>query len=230
MLFNFNRLKSANILLVEDEEILLNTMAKLLTNFFANVLVACNGEEALCVYEKNLVDIIITDINMPKLNGLNFVEKIREIDQKIPILFLSAYSDREKLLRAINLQVNGYLVKPASTKSLLSACDKALNKNIDDKINKDVICIFKNLQYNNITKQYLLDNQILALGARELELLNLLVKASGQTVTKDELLDILWGHKIVGTNALKSVINRLRKKIGSDYIENVKFIGWRIKI
>ena len=102
-----NLLKRLTLLYVEDDDVIRNELSQLLANFFSNVLVAKDGKEGLRSYLENQdhIDIILTDVNMPELNGIDMIKKIRGIDKKIPIIFATAHSDTEFLAEAIKLRV-----------------------------------------------------------------------------------------------------------------------------
>lgn len=104
--------KKFQLLYVEDDEVSRELMQALLEEYFDEIVVAKNGIEGLEKFESNEIDIVLTDINMPKMNGFEMVECIREKNRNIPILILSAYSDTEHLVQAIELSINGYILKP----------------------------------------------------------------------------------------------------------------------
>ena len=117
-------LKNQRVLFVEDEELAREKLAKLLTKLFKEVVLASNGLEGLEKYEKSKlsdekIDLIISDINMPIMNGLEMLEKIREIDPYIPLIFTTARSETENILRAIDLNVSNYIIKPIDTSLLI---------------------------------------------------------------------------------------------------------------
>ena len=113
-----NRLR---ILYVEDDDTIRNELSQLLSSFFQTVYSAVDGEDGLNVYKENRddIDIVLSDINMPKMNGLDMVTAIREIDSKIPVFFSTAHSDNEFLAQAIKLHVHEYVVKPIDIRYLL---------------------------------------------------------------------------------------------------------------
>ncbi|WP_368028632.1 response regulator [Arcobacter sp. s6] len=117
-----NLLKRLTLLYVEDDDIIRNELSQLLANFFSQVLVAKDGKEGLRTYLENQdnIDIVLTDINMPKYNGIDMVKKIRNIDNEISIIFATAYSDNEFLLDAIKLRVKEYIIKPIDIRNLLA--------------------------------------------------------------------------------------------------------------
>ncbi|WP_419764748.1 MAG: response regulator [Arcobacter sp.] len=121
-------INKSTILYVEDEEILREEISSLLDGFFQKVFIASNGEEAFEVYEKNIddIDIVITDINMPKMNGIELTSKIREKNSNLPILICTAFNDAEILIKAIRLGVNDYIIKPIQMITTLKVCNKIL--------------------------------------------------------------------------------------------------------
>ncbi|MFW6307716.1 MAG: response regulator transcription factor, partial [Campylobacterales bacterium] len=106
-----NRFKHLSLLFVEDDSIILEESVKTLEIFFDKVYSASNGKEALEIYRVQKPNIILSDIFMPNIGGLELVQTIREDDYKTPIIFLSAYSNRDILLKSINLSLDAYLIK-----------------------------------------------------------------------------------------------------------------------
>ncbi|MAD41803.1 MAG: DNA-binding response regulator, partial [Arcobacter sp.] len=104
--------KNIKILYVEDDDIARENGVEYLENYFENIYEASDALTALKLYEKHQPDIIITDIQMPKLNGLEFVQRIRKTDSKTQVIVISAFSDKDYLLKAIELQLVKYLIKP----------------------------------------------------------------------------------------------------------------------
>lgn len=127
-------LKNQRVLFVEDEELAREKLAKILSKLFKEVVLASNGLEGLEKYEKSKItnekiDLIISDINMPIMNGLEMLEKIREIDTVIPLIFTTARSESDNLQKAIDLNVSNYIMKPIDTlilvKKITEVCEKS---------------------------------------------------------------------------------------------------------
>ena len=126
------------ILYVEDEDLTREITYKQLSKFFKNITVCKNGEEALKEFNKNHYDILITDINMPKLNGLELAKKIREKNSEISIVLTSANNDFENLSKALNIGVDGFLIKPLNTNQLISVLQRVLIKYLYIKKTKEL--------------------------------------------------------------------------------------------
>ena len=147
----FKRLK---VLYVEDDSSVRNELSSLLSNFFNNVYTASNGEEGLELYisKQKDIDIIIADINMPKMTGIEMLEEIRKFDKNIPAIFTTAYSDTEFLIDAIKLKVFEYCIKPIDIRLLINTLGELANilyqdfllKQQNRKLNK-----YKDIIYSN---------------------------------------------------------------------------------
>ncbi len=122
-------LKRLKILYVEDDEIIRNELSKLLLGFFGKVFIANDGEMGLKTFLTNQdnIDLILTDINMPKLNGIDMIKKIRDIGSPVPVFFATAYSDSNFLSQAIKLKVYEYIVKPIDIRNFLSSMNELAN-------------------------------------------------------------------------------------------------------
>ncbi len=126
-------LKDLKILYVEDDEDIREEVFELLTLFFQDIISAQNGEEGLHIFKTENPDIVVTDIQMPKMNGIKMIEKIREVDENIHIIITTAYSEAEHLFKAISLGVNDYLVKPMNPKNLIEKLTQYGEKKIQSK-------------------------------------------------------------------------------------------------
>ena len=137
--------KTLKLLYVEDNENARVSMLKMLKNIFVDIVVAVDGKEGLEKFQKSKFDLIISDINMPQMNGIEMIEKMREIDEEVPILILSAHDETNYFLELIKLGVDGFLLKPINLHQFMKLITK-----IVDKINLKV----QNDEYkNNLEKK-----------------------------------------------------------------------------
>jgi len=221
-------LNSSTILLVEDDKMVQNSFAKLLNFYVRDVFVANDGIEALEIYEKNHPDIIITDVKMPRLNGIEFIKKVREKDTKIPIVVTSAYTDQEYLLESIKLSLVEYLIKPMKESDLnrvLIECAKIVQKN---SANKNIEELEKNLYYDYINKTIIYNKEIINLTQKEVELIELLLEHRGNLVTKQKIEDKLYIYEEAPPSALKNLIFKLRRKLPINVIKTHGKLGYLI--
>lgn len=161
-----DRLKNVNVLYAEDEKELRDITSEFLKSFTKTQYVASNGEEGFNLFleHQDSIDLIITDINMPILSGMDMIKKIKEINPKIPIIIATAFSNKEYLLEAINIGVDKYVLKPINISKLLQAMLQSLNyhelkdlytDNLTKLANKNRLQ--KDLKYSNNDLLALLD-------------------------------------------------------------------------
>lgn len=227
---HLNILNNLNILYIEDEELIKENMKKTLILFCENIFDVSNIEEAKIVLEKHRIDIIITDINLPSTNGIEFIKEFRKIDKKIPIIILSAYTDKNYLLEATKLKLTDYLTKPIDFKSLHATLYKCVDEILE---NSRYVISFKNgIEFNVLHKKLFCknNNKEMLLTSKELMLIEYLVKHSNRIVSIDELKKYIWEDELESTDsALKNLLNKIRKKIGKDSILNISGVGYRLK-
>lgn len=217
--------KNLKILIVEDEKRLAQLLKDSISGSFFSVVIASNGEDGLKKFKSFKPDIIITDIMMPFCDGLEMTLKIKELDESIPIIVLSAHSDKEKLLTAIDLGINKYFIKPFDPEELLEHINKLalkLNKQKQSKLKEDFI-------FDNNSLSLYKNNSLISLTKREKELFYLLIKHKNQLVTSQDLKEKLWDSE-VNDEVLRTFIKRVRIKTSKELIENVSGQGYLISV
>lgn len=215
-----------SLLYIEDETHIRKNAIEYFSRMFKNVYEASHGLEGYKMYEKYKPDIIITDIKMPTMNGLEFARKIRRIDKKTPIIVLSAYTDTSLLLEAVELQLVKYLIKPlqeSAIKEALSLACMSLNNQ-----QSNIYTIGTDSHFDTYNKILVVHNEIVKLTQFELLLLDTLVKRSPRTLTYDELQNIVWPDEGLNIDSLRTLVRSLRKKLQADVIENISGAGYRI--
>jgi two-component system, OmpR family, response regulator VanR len=225
MIKNMFLLKEKSVLFVEDDVITRTEIAGMLEVLFAKVYIASNGEEALYIYEDESPDIILSDIKMPKVDGISFIRKVRNDDYKIPVVLMTSFAEQDLLLNAANLSVDGYLVKPVELEKLVFTLCKAAQRVFK---NEGLIILGENVFYNSAKKELYHNGKVVVLGIKEQELLVLLLNNRDKTVTKEEIGRELWPLDSVCGSSIKNIVLRLRKKLELDIIISVRGIGYRI--
>jgi DNA-binding response OmpR family regulator len=226
MAYDLQLLKEKRVLYAEDDTITRIQMTEILEMMFARVYVASDGEEAYTLYEDESPDLLITDIKMPKRDGLSLIRRIRQNNYKLPIILMSSFAEQELLLSAANLSIDGYLVKPVELDKLTQAIYKAVQR---AHKNEGLIMLGENLYYNFATKELYQNGKVVVLGIKEQELLLLLLKDRSKTITKDEIGKALWPFDPICESAIKNIVLRLRKKLGVDIVISVRGIGYRLE-
>ena len=227
MIKNINILKSLTILYAEDDLIIQETIIRILKMFFKEVFIANNGNEALEIYQNNKPDILMLDYVMPYLDGYQTAKIIREVNKKIPIIIVSAYTDKDKLLNAIELNLIKYLEKPILHETLINVFDSVIL--FLEENNLLLIKLDENPSYSFITKSVIKNNQEIILTKNEILFLELLLDKPNQLVTK-ELIETHVFKESVDENTLRNMVYRLRKKLDLEIIVTIKDLGYLIKI
>lgn len=161
-------MNNLNLLYVEDDEETVESIDFFLKRHFNEIYLAQDGEQALSFFEEKDPDIVILDINIPKLNGIKLATKIREKNKKIPIIFLTAYSDKENLLQAINLHAFSYLIKPFKINELIETIDKCKKELLCEHTNPNLRKLSENLIWNKLKKELYFNKEKIPLTKNEL--------------------------------------------------------------
>ena len=219
---------SISVLYVEDNQVARENGIEYLENYFNTIYSASNGLDALQLYTKNKPDIVITDIEMPKFNGLDFVKKIRESNQTTQVIITTAYSDKEHIFKAIELQLVKYLIKPINQKDF----DEALQICLDnlDLHESNIVKISQNTFFDTYNKTLLQDGDVIKLRTKEIELLSLLIKHKTRYVGYQEIENSLWYDTVMTKDALKTVIKNLKSKLPPESISNLSGTGYKIEL
>jgi len=219
-----------NILYVEDEKNIRENIEKTLRLMVSNVFSCENIEEAKKIIENERIDLIISDINLPGQNGLDFVEMLRECNNITPVILLSAYTQKDYLLKATRLKLVDYLVKPINFDELKNclcrACEEIIEKGLF------IINFEEDISYNVLQKKlYSKEEKTIDLTHKEILLLDYLIQNNNRVVTHQEIKDHIWEDIFEASDsALKNLLNKLRKKIGKNSIENISGVGFRIHL
>ena len=222
-------LSKLNILYIEDEEKIKENVKATLKLFCENIFDASTIQEAKELINHNRIDIIISDINLPDTTGIEFIKEFRKIDKTIPIIILSAYTDKDYLLEATKLKLADYLTKPIDFKSLQNALLKCVDEILE--YSRYIISFGKNIEFNVLHKKLFCKEKDceLSLTNKELALLEYLIKNSNRVLSINELKNYIWEDEIEATeSAFKNLLNKLRAKIGKESILNISGIGYRL--
>ncbi|MGB5918883.1 response regulator transcription factor [Arcobacter sp.] len=216
-------LKNLKILIVEDEKRLAQLLKDAINDYFFSVIIAKDGKEGLKKFKSFKPDIVITDIMMPLCDGLEMTQKIKEFDELTPIIILSAHSDKDKLLKAIDIGINKYFIKPFDPEDLIVHIKK-----IAPKLNKQKrVSLKENFTFDNNTMTLYENGKIVNITKREKDFLYLLIKHQNILVSSEEIKSTLWKEE-VSDERLRTFIKRLRIKTSKDIIENILGQGYLI--
>ncbi|NOX14518.1 MAG: response regulator transcription factor [Epsilonproteobacteria bacterium] len=215
-----------NVLYAEDEEGIREVIIEILELFFAKVVSVENGLEALNEMSNNNYDVLIFDVSMPKLDGIETIRKIRKTNKKIPIIILSAHTEQEYLWKVIELKITKYLAKPCDKTTFIDALELASLELMD--FNKK-IKLHENCIYNPFNRTLNFNEKSIKLSKNESKLLEYFIKHTNQIVTFDKIYNYLWEFDTPSKEAIKFIVKGLRKKIGRDMIKNIYGEGYIYK-
>ncbi len=221
--------KSMNILYVEDREDVRKQTLKLLKNFFNDIDIAVDGKFGLEKFKKNSYHIILTDLEMPVMDGLTMIKNIRKIDNDIPIIVFSAHSRTEYFLDAIKLGIDGYILKPYDLMQISELIAKVMMK-LDIQIKtKNHVRIIGNHIWDKEKKVLTKDNKIVKLTKNESKLFEILTLSVKYFTKSSDIESHIFGCDTDYNKKARNLISRLRKKLGVDLIESGYGIGYRLK-
>jgi len=219
------------ILYAEDEEQTRLNYTKILQRDFKKVYSCKDGQDAYDNYLKYKPNILLLDINMPKINGLELAKKIRQKDNTTRIIILTAYLEQDKLLLAAELNLTKYLPKPISRKDFRNALLLAVQQYKDIKhLNNSIYLKEKFIFYKSEKKLYK-NNEEIKLTKNEILLLDILSSQSNRVFSIEDISYNLWFDIYeIETNRkkIKDIIKRLRKKLPVNTIENIYGIGYKL--
>jgi len=223
-----------SILIVDDEEKILEVIESLFLSVGYNVFKALNGKDAQSIFEKENIDLLILDLMLPDISGIEICQEIRK-KSRLPIIMLTAKAEEEDVIKGFNIGADDYLVKPFSLAELNVRVMALLRRT-----EKEIKPLFLKNSYNDgdlvidFEKDIILKNMIeVKLTPKERNILYLLIKYPGKIFTRDELIEIAMGDEFSGYDrAVDSHIKNLRQKIETDpkhpqYVITIHGIGYR---
>ena len=214
--------KELIILVVEDEVKARESMINILSERFSKVIGAQNGDEGLKKFKK-----FKPDIAMPIMDGLDMAREIKEISDDVPIVVLSAYSEKERLLRSIDIGIDKYLIKPVDIEELFKVLDYLIGEKIEANM---LVKISEEYQFNKTKRTLIYSGGEIVLTKKELAFISLLLKQPGALVLHEDIKKNVWIGEHVSDTAVRTFIKRVRDKVGEDFIKNVPSLGYKINI
>ena len=218
-------LKNLTVLLVEDDNDSKKIMHDMLSENFEKVFTAQNGDEGLKKFKKYNPNMVITDVFMPISDGLDMTRYIKEISKDTPVIVLSAHSEKETLLKAIDVGVDKYLIKPIMADDILKTIENVARNKIETA---NIIQVASGYSFNKIKRVLIRDGVEISLTKKELSFISLLIKRLGTLVLHDEIKSVVWVGESVTEAAIRTFVKRVRDKVGNNFIKNVPGLGYKI--
>lgn len=221
------------LLIVEDEPNLLSILRKGFAENNNDVSVALDGKTALEMIENYNFDVVILDVMLPDINGIEICRRLRADKNFVPILLLTALGTSENIVTGLNAGADDYLVKPFKFGEL-DARVNALNRRAHQETEKVDAIVIGDLEINSQAKTVKREGEQIVLTAKEFKLLYYLAKNTGRIVSRDQILDNVWDINFdMNTNVVDVYINYLRKKIDKPFttklIHTMKGLGYVIQ-
>ena len=221
--------KDIKILLVDDEPDILEIIGYNLSNEGYQIITAENGIKAIKKAKKEKPQLIILDVMMPEMDGIEACENIRKIPElkETIITFLTARGEDYSQVAGFEAGADDYITKPIKPKLLVSKVKALLRRLKEDGLEESVVKI-GNLIINREEYKIILKNEEILLPRKEFELLSLLASKPGKVFKREEILDKVWGNEVVvGGRTIDVHIRKLREKIGDDTFKTVKGVGYK---
>ena len=214
------------ILITEDDTTIREGICAYLSEFNYEIIEARDGREALSKFESNKIDLVILDIQIPFINGLDVLRKIRK-KSNLPVLILTAFSDEEFKITAFSNLADGYIEKPFSLPVLKARIDALITKNYE----KFEVFRYKDLEINFSNFSAKINNAEAEISAKEIEVLKYLLLNKGRALTRKQILENVWkeSENTPFDRVIDVYIKDLRKKFGLDCIKTIRNIGYKLE-
>jgi DNA-binding response OmpR family regulator len=220
-------LRHLTALYVEDDPIQRALISGLLRGFFHELITAENGEAGLRLFQSRPIHLVIADIQMPGMDGLELIAAIRQLDRQVPIFIVSAYAETSQLLTATRLHLADYLLKPLSEERLRTALEHCAAELLTQE--RMLVPLDADTLYFMTDGCLRRRAEIIPLTPSERTLLNLLLAHRGQWLSRERLLAAVYVDRDASSAAgLKNLILRLRQKLGDGAITNQYGVGYRL--
>jgi DNA-binding response OmpR family regulator len=223
----------ARILVVDDEPNIREVVGLYLRRDGHEVVSASDGEEALEVFSRGEPDLVVLDLMLPKLGGLEVCRRMRA-RRRVPLIMLTARGEEEERVVGLSLGADDYVVKPFSPRELAARVGAVLRRVEESRGPSDrKILSFEGLEIDPNTREVLVDGEPAALTAREFDLLYHMASTPGRVFTRDQLMETVWGYTFSADTSTVTVhVRRLREKVEPDpasprYLRTVWGVGYK---
>tara|TARA_B100001564_G_scaffold328135_1_gene311678 strand:- start:6 stop:692 length:687 start_codon:yes stop_codon:yes gene_type:complete len=225
-------MSSKKILLVDDESDILDFLSYNLRAADYTVKVASNGEEGIAIANEYEPDLILLDLMMPEMDGIETCEKIRECEKlkEVLIAFLTARGEDYSQIAGFEAGADDYIQKPIKPKVLVSRVKALLRRrgSLKEEATQSAIIKEGRIEINNKNHSVKFDGKDLVLPRKEFKLLALLCSDPGAVYTREEIMDKIWGAEVVvGDRTIDVHIRKLREKMDNNAIKTIKGVGYK---
>lgn len=219
-------------MLVDDEQDILEIVGYNLAQEGYQIVTATNGKEAVLKAKKELPHLIIMDVMMPEMDGMEACEQIRKIPElsNVIVTFLTARSEDYSQVAGFEAGADDYIAKPIKPKVLVSKVKALLRRLKEEEAKSDVLTV-GNIEVNREEYKIIQAGKEIVLPRKEFELFYLLASKPGKVFKREEILDKVWGNEVVvGGRTIDVHIRKLREKIGDDLFKTIKGVGYKLEV
>lgn len=219
-----------SILVVEDDEVIRSMLVKALSDAGYAPLEACDGESARAILGTiSDIDLVILDIGLPDVSGFQLLRDERERGMTAPVIIVTARGSEEDTVTGLDSGANDYVIKPFRVPELLARVRLRLKEHDGPSDDTSSIIDHGGLRLDIRTRRVEVDGQIVELTNREFALLELLMRRRGETISRNQLLESVWGMEFdPGSNIVNVYIRSLRRKIGEQKVKTIRGVGYRV--
>lgn len=224
--------KDIKILLVDDEQDILEIVGYNLAQEGYQIVTATNGKEAIIKAKKELPHLIIMDVMMPEMDGMEACENIRKLPElsNVIITFLTARSEDYSQVAGFDAGADDYITKPIKPKLLVSKVKALLRRLKSEDLTTETLNV-GGIEINREEYKIIKEGREIILPRKEFELFYLLASKPGKVFKREEILDKVWGNEvIVGGRTIDVHIRKLREKIGEDLFKTIKGVGYKLEV
>ncbi len=216
-----------NILLLEDEKMLSDAIYEYLVKLGHCVVAVYDGEDAMSKIKGENFDLLLLDINVPKLDGLDLLEQLHILKIRPPVIYISALVDIEGISRAYDLGCYDYLKKPFHLKELSLRIEKVMQRH---QLPQTHLRLSKGYSYDAKSSALLCENEIHPLTKRQSQIIDLLARNRGRVVDFEQFREYVWDEEYVDNATIRAEVSRLKKSLKEDFIQNIRAMGYMIDI
>ncbi|MDD3342104.1 MAG: response regulator transcription factor [Sulfurospirillaceae bacterium] len=221
--------QNKRVLYIEDNDHVREQTLKILHLCFQNVKDVSNGEEGLSLFANQKFDIIFTDINMPKMDGLVFIEQVRHQNPTIPIVVFSAYDKTEYFLKTIEYGICGYILKPFQLEDILKVLEKILKEESAQQSASVSIKLVGGYVWDKATQTLYLGEQNIKLTKHEIALFELLSSSKQRIFSSEEIEIAVFDDDICDNKRVRNLLCRLRSKLTCELILSIYAQGYKLQ-
>lgn len=220
---------SKMILIIEDERSIQNVIKAFLEDAGYTVILAGDGLEGVEQFRLHKPDLVLLDLMLPKIDGFAVCDILRK-ESRVPIIMLTALDDDDSQLKGFDALADDYITKPFSMPVVMKRIEAVLRRAEQGPAAPSSVIRYKEITLDTDSLTVLVGALSVSLTAREFDILKLLLENQGRVVSREKLLDSIWGYGYIGDEKIVNThIKNIRKKLGVDYIETIRGAGYKIE-